>query len=256
MSNLIAYHGRADIKKKYLGRVRAHRLADNLKQGVTWENGKGCAIGCTLEAYRHERYEAELGVPQPLAQLEDSIFEGLPKSEAQKWPEAFLRAIKPGADLSLVWAKFAVWLLLDKKAGVLRYANSDAAKKAITGVADCYKRVIKGGKVSKKEWGRVCDAAANSDIAAYYYAVDAAYYCARAAHYSAANSADAHYSAANSASAAHYSAANAAYYSADAAAADGYAARKLYWKRCATKLLALLRAAPLTKKTKPKKGRK
>jgi len=59
---MIAYHGKQQIKDKYLSRVKAHREADALTQGVAWENGKGCAVGCTLESYDHELYETELGL--------------------------------------------------------------------------------------------------------------------------------------------------------------------------------------------------
>jgi len=60
---LIAYHGNPKIKEKYLKRVKAHAKADRLIQGIGWENGKGCAVGCTLEAYDHAAYETELGIP-------------------------------------------------------------------------------------------------------------------------------------------------------------------------------------------------
>ena len=76
---LLAYHGKKEIKQMYLDRLKAHRIADELIQGVGWEqNGttKGCAVGCTLNAYDHARYETELGIPKYIARLEDSIFEG------------------------------------------------------------------------------------------------------------------------------------------------------------------------------------
>src|ERR1700750_491921 len=72
---LLAYHGQQSIKDKYLARVRAHRAADELVQGIGWENGKGCAVGCTLESYEHRRYPIELGIPLHLAHLEDALFE-------------------------------------------------------------------------------------------------------------------------------------------------------------------------------------
>jgi len=118
-----AFHNDPAIKTKYLDRVRAHRAADNLIQGTGWEDGKGCAVGCTLESYDHARYPIELGVPEVLAYLEDGLFERLPPSHAQLWPERFLTSINVGADLSGVWPQFAVWLLSDPVHGVLRYAD-------------------------------------------------------------------------------------------------------------------------------------
>src|SRR6185312_4371984 len=105
---LRAFHGDQAIKDKYLARVRAHRAADAITQGIGWEKGKGCAIGCTLEAYDHSLYPIELGLPEWLARLEDRIFEGLPKAEAMAWPEAFLEAITPGANLEPVRPKLAL----------------------------------------------------------------------------------------------------------------------------------------------------
>src|SRR5690242_9395929 len=99
----LAYHGDKEIKAKYLARVRAHIAADELIHGRYWENGKGCAVGCTIHSGNHASYETELGIPRILAKLEDGIFEALDNGRSKKWPEEFLSSIKVGADLSLVW---------------------------------------------------------------------------------------------------------------------------------------------------------
>jgi hypothetical protein len=79
-----AYHGKIEIKKKYLNRVLAHRKADELIQGYgCWKDGKG-------------------------------------------WPERFLKAITPGADLSLVWDRFASRLLTDPAGGGILVGPADA----------------------------------------------------------------------------------------------------------------------------------
>src|SRR5262245_39209382 len=110
---MLAFHNNQSVKDKYLARVKAHREADELIKGQYWKNGKGCAVGCTLHSDNHKAYETKLGIPQQLAYLEDCIFERLPNKKAMKWPERFLSAIRPGADLLLVWPKFTVWLLTD-----------------------------------------------------------------------------------------------------------------------------------------------
>lgn len=120
-TKLVAYHGDPAVKAKYLARVQAHRLADELRQCFGyWENGKGCAVGCTIHGGDHGAYETELGVPRILARLEDGMFETLPVAEAKEWPVSFLEAIPVGADLSMVWPRFAVWLLGDKEKAVIR----------------------------------------------------------------------------------------------------------------------------------------
>lgn len=108
---LIAFHGKREIKDKYLARVRAHRKADQLVQGVYWEQGKGCGVGCTIHSDLHAKYERLLGIPEELALMEDVIFERLPLEEAVNWPVQFLAAIRVGADLTEVPAQLGYWLL-------------------------------------------------------------------------------------------------------------------------------------------------
>jgi hypothetical protein len=108
MQDLVSFHGDLAVEIKYLDRVKAHREADNLIQGRGWENGKGCAIGCTLEDYDHSRYPIELGLPEWLARLEDTIFEGLPKAHAMTWPQRFLEAIPVGVNVESVRHQLAI----------------------------------------------------------------------------------------------------------------------------------------------------
>src|SRR6185369_13133926 len=94
---LLAFHGKAPIKRKYLRRVAAHRKADEIKSGFYWEDGMGCGIGCTIHSGNHAAYETELGIPQVLARLEDRLFESLYQFDppaAKAWPERFLQAPK------------------------------------------------------------------------------------------------------------------------------------------------------------------
>lgn len=97
-----AFHGDEAVKQKYLARLKVHHEADEIVQGTGWENGHGCAVGCTLNAYDHSAYENELGLPQWLALLEDRIFEGLPSIDAQQFAVDFLEAVPVGADVEKV----------------------------------------------------------------------------------------------------------------------------------------------------------
>lgn len=105
---MLSFHNDQEIKEKYLNRVIKHRELDNLIQGTGWENGKGCAVGCTLENYDHSRYPIELGLPEWLARLEDRIFEGLPRKEAILWPERFLESIPVGINLEKIKHMLAI----------------------------------------------------------------------------------------------------------------------------------------------------
>lgn len=128
---MLAYHGSKELKRFYVGRVKAHREADELIKGTYWEGGKGCAVGCSIHSSEHSAYEAELGIPQALARIEDWIFEGLDNGHAQAWPGQFLSAITVGADLCRVKDHFLHWLLVDPKDGVLRFVKLRQAEKLI-----------------------------------------------------------------------------------------------------------------------------
>jgi hypothetical protein len=167
-SKLLAFHGQQAIKDKYLARVRAHKLADEIVHGKYWSNGKGCAVGCTIHSGDHSAYETELGIPRILARLEDGIFESLSNGRAVEWPEQFLNASKVGADLSLVWSKFAAWMLVDEKYGVLQFAKRVKSRKAIQDIADNYKVWADTGIKPDVDWWKLrsaADADADADAA-------------------------------------------------------------------------------------------
>ena len=212
-----AYHNDSSIKEKYLARVRAHREADEILQGFGyWEDGKECAVGCTLHSSKHDAYETELGIPVRLAYLEDSIFEGLPVDLAKSWPERFLNAIPVGADLEKIWPQYAIWLL----ESVSEYSD-EVGKKAIETVIDLYERILNGEEVTDQEWAAedAADAARAARAAA--AAAEAAEAAARAAW--------------------------AAWAAEDAADAAGAAedAAEAAWKKQADKLIELLKEAPV-----------
>ena len=183
-----AYHNDQAIKDKYLARVQAHYDADEIIKGEYWENGKGCAVGCTLHSSDHSAYETELGIPEILAQLEDGIFEGLPNDVAKEFPLRFLNAVKVGSDLSGVFPRFMHWLLVDKEHGVIKFAKD---KKVVQAVADLYQKKINGEDIDPDEWIKVRSAADAAYAADAADAADAAY-----AAYAAAYAADAAYAAA------------------------------------------------------------
>lgn len=107
-----AFHNDLAIKKKYLERVCFHQKQDNLIRGIGWSNGKGCAIGCTLENYNHKQYEIELGIPEWLARVEDILFENMTLEKSKTWPEQFLFAIPTGAILEKIKIPFIIIILI------------------------------------------------------------------------------------------------------------------------------------------------
>ncbi len=159
-----------DRKDDLIMKLERHAQADAFRRGVYFENGKGCAVGCTLVDYgvnpeKHAEYEPLFGIPEVIALLEDSIFEGLPIDKAKKWPLRFANAVPVKTDLSGVWPKFAIALMIDPDHGVINYAQTEDQGSVIRRCADLY---TKFPNVDKSEARLI-----RKDAAA-AYAVDAA----------------------------------------------------------------------------------
>jgi hypothetical protein len=209
-----AFHDDATIKAKYLDRVRAHAAADEIEKGFYWQDGRGCAIGCTIHGSDHAAYETELGIPRWLALLEDKIFEGLPLDQAKLWPEKFLAAIAVGQDLEAVKAPFLAFVVADAKESA---RSAAAARTAAAARADA-----------------VAAAVAAARAAAAKAAADAAAWSAAALQAAARTAA---------AAAAAAQAAAAAWEAREARAAAGRAAWEAAWARFAEKLIELIEQA-------------
>ena len=148
-----AFHNDPSVKEYYFNRLNEHYKADEIIQGNYWENGKGCAVGCTIHSSDHNKYESKLGIPICLAYLQDRIFESLPNELAKIFPIEFLSVIKVGANLSKVSKLFTIWLLTDEKYGVLQYAEE---KKVIQDVADAIVQDMVS-PVSSEKWLELMD---------------------------------------------------------------------------------------------------
>ena len=175
---MLSYLNDPKIKTKYLRRVRAHRQADLLAQGETGSPSKGergCAVACTLDRYDHKGYESELGLPEWLARLEDTIFEGLPPKEAMKWPDQFLNAIPVGVNLDRVRYRFALALLGENTERVKSLEIDDELKQK---VLDAIEQVAAVNRVAEEtgEWDESAAwSAAESAESAWSAAWSAAY---------------------------------------------------------------------------------
>jgi hypothetical protein len=208
-----AYHSDEAIKKKYVARLEAHAKVDEIVKGQYWENGKGCAVGCTVHSGNHAAYETELGIPQWMARLEDRIFEGLPNERAMTWPLEFLQAIKPGVDLQQCFRPMLIAIVESAKES----ARSDRSKQACEGVLiELRKEVLDLTKLREARAAAYAAYAASASAAAAYAAASAAY-------------ADAASADAASADAASY-----------AAYASAYAAKQNAYVKFANKLLELI----------------
>jgi hypothetical protein len=147
-------------------RIAAHRAADQIVQGVGFQDGRGCAVGCALDRYDHAEYVRVLGVPPEIAHLVDRIHEGLSLELALSWPGRVAAALTPGADTTHAWTRFALWLLTEE-------CPSEAGSR----VAALYTRRLAGDEPPREEW----ELAARTARAAMDAAMDAAADAARAA---------------------------------------------------------------------------
>ena len=230
---MIAYHRNKELKRSIIAELEAHRAADRLVKGRYWENGKGCAVGCTIKSGNHSLYESKFGIPQSLARLEDAIFEGLPNQLAQHWPVRFMSSINVGADLSLVQWHILTW--------IVQRANPDpdaVVQRVLDGLA-----MLASGLPWPDANAAAADAAyvyaSSSDVSSYTassYAASSA--AASAAASSAASSAAAFAKAADVAADAAASASSASASASSAAARC--AAREKYWSDLADQLVRLI----------------
>ena len=139
-----------ELKTGLVAEVRKHREQDQIIKGTYGKmNGvwKGCAVGCSIRSFNllrgtdhdtsdHAVYE-QFGIPQWLARVQDTIFEGLPEERSVLWPEEFWTAIVPGADLDKVKTPFILFILRSNLKN-FDHAKFPDVKAAIDGVIALY----------------------------------------------------------------------------------------------------------------------
>lgn len=139
---MLAFQDTTVSKEAVMAQLRRHAAADVIVKGRYWSNGKGCAVGCTIHSGNHAEYETRFGIPQMLARLEDTIFEGLSNAEAKEWPLQFMTTVQPGADLSCVGWQFLHWLLTDEK--ISPGINHSLVRDVVKRCADVFAPLTKG----------------------------------------------------------------------------------------------------------------
>lgn len=164
-SPLLSFHGKQSIKDKYVKRLELHYKADEIIKGKYWEAGKGCAVGCTVHSSKHDSYDTELGITWRLALLEDSLFEKLPNGQAKEFPLQFLKSMPVGVDTNIIFKKFIIWNLVDKKDGLIYHIKDKEAIKLLTEIAGTYKKSFKA-EISHEVWKDLAERAAYASASA------------------------------------------------------------------------------------------
>jgi hypothetical protein len=211
---MLSYHNDPAVKAKYVARFAEHRRLDQVIQGLGFDNGRGCFVGCTLDGYDHSRFPVELGWPEWLARLADSLFERCPKESAPQFGTDLLDAVPVGVDLGPVRAAF---LLTVQRRNLTRLEGSNNANYAIK----C--QVAIQGVIEWLEDGTKDKAVAAAAALAARAAAELAASAAESA-WSAESAARAAWSAESAARASEWSAASAAESAASAAASAWSAA--------------------------------
>jgi len=85
-----------------------------------------------------------------LVNLRNIIFYGLNDNEAQVFQGKFVEVLAINADLSQVIPQFMIWLLSDKKDGVIQYMK-EGDKRAMKIVVGLYKKELEGLEVTNEE---------------------------------------------------------------------------------------------------------
>ncbi len=169
MIELIAWQGNDALKSEVVARIEAHRKADEIVQGEGYSGGRGCAVGCSLDSYDHGLFARTFGVQLEVARLVDAIHEGLTAKESVSWPSRVAMAIEPGAYTSLVWVRWAVWML-----GRVAKGRPEKITAAIDTVRALYERRLAGDEPTREEWLAARSTATATAAAAAAAAADAA----------------------------------------------------------------------------------
>src|ERR1700753_4283621 len=139
------------LKKQLIALADAHQAADEYQAGHCDWRGGACSIGCTLRDAEkigliknvhlgnHEVWGKCSGIGEPMAHLQDRIFEWLSETggDAAGFTPKVLRAIRCGADYSMAWPRIAIFLLEG-----LRHTEDIKVKDAIDGVLLLYREWV------------------------------------------------------------------------------------------------------------------
>ena len=94
-----------------------------------------------------------MAMPNVPAQVKFLLAELDEHSSEKKLPRIALNALNDKTDYSMLWPKFAVWMLGDKKHGLINLPVTRKAKQAINEASDVYEMwVSSGARPVQAEW--------------------------------------------------------------------------------------------------------
>lgn len=137
---MLAFQSDPAIKQKF---VAMHRRSHFLGVAETWFDRF-----TTGKPGNGLKYSDDLGIPREVFLLQEAIHDGLDSTSGSKWPCQFLEAIRPGADLSIVWHQFAYWLLIESRMLSIDFDN----RRIIGHIAHLHRRAMDRDSPSRSDW--------------------------------------------------------------------------------------------------------
>jgi hypothetical protein len=177
-------------RQEFLVLSRAHYAADMLVQGTygSDESGafRGCSVGCHVHhissSYRgvshHAAIAGHYGYPEWLVRLQDTIFEGLPRIECNRWHVQLAGTLYTLPD-DYDWQAAMHRVLVATLRVALPHAGTAAP--VVQAVIILHERAARGEAVTEEEWTKAAEAATKAVEAATKAATWAALEVVRAA---------------------------------------------------------------------------
>ena len=165
-------------------RMTEHAAHDEIIQGVGWDEGKGCFVGCCLHNYDHSRFPDQLGWPEQLSHLCDAIFEALPNAKAKEFAVDVPNAVgEDGKDLSMVVPQWIYWTLSDEGSKPTKYPQFQPFIDAVMAIYEEWTRTgarPSTDRADMADMAYLADRADMADMAFLAYRADRAYRAYRA----------------------------------------------------------------------------
>lgn len=168
---MLSYHNSEEVKRQHVEMAKRHYEQDMLVAGTYGkENGRfeGCSVGCfaheiaPTRADYHAVVAEAAGWPEWLVQLSDTLFEGLPGGERERFHVVVREAVPVGVDLEPVRHRLAVRRMDRLIASMSESAY--AGRDEVIGVLETIKagHELEGGDFDWSAAGSAAQAAADS----------------------------------------------------------------------------------------------
>jgi hypothetical protein len=149
-----AFHADPAIKQEFLARLQAHAQAGEIiNRASVWSDGKGGPVACMVHDTDLAVWQQRTGIPKAVGSALDVAASYLDEPEqAARFVLEWVEAVEVGQDLGSVVPALIEWLLSDSEHGIHRFAEHEAVRRTIRGVADLHRRAATGDAPPEAEW--------------------------------------------------------------------------------------------------------